>query len=56
MLIGNIGNGKINNSREHNGRFDNRPSGQVRTSSGQVSQEPGLWALQPGNAETGGTN
>jgi uncharacterized protein (TIGR03118 family) len=59
LLIGNFGDGHINVIRKDgNGlKFLGHVSGQVvNKSTGKPFAEPGLWALVPGTATTGGTN
>lgn len=58
LLIGNFGDGRINVvGTDHHGRFDRHLEGQVRDSStGRTLVIPGLWALLPGTATTGGTD
>ncbi|HEX3812110.1 MAG TPA: TIGR03118 family protein [Mycobacteriales bacterium] len=50
LLVGDFGDGRIN-VYDH-GRF----AGQVKSSSGRTIAIPGLWALLPGTATTGGVN
>jgi uncharacterized protein (TIGR03118 family) len=54
LLVGNFGDGRINIIAKDHGRFQSRIQGQIRTSAGKVFAEPGLWALTPGTATTGG--
>jgi uncharacterized protein (TIGR03118 family) len=57
LLIGNFGDGRINVvSAKSNGRFDQKISGQVKDTHGHTLVIPGLWALLPGTATTGGTD
>jgi uncharacterized protein (TIGR03118 family) len=58
LLIGDFGDGRINVvGVDRHGRFDHHIEGQVRDSStGRVLSIPGLWALLPGTATTGGTD
>jgi uncharacterized protein (TIGR03118 family) len=57
LLIGNFGDGRINIVAEHGNQFANHITGQVDVkSTGKPFTEPGLWALLPGTAATGGTN
>jgi uncharacterized protein (TIGR03118 family) len=57
LLIGNFGDGRINVfARERHG-FAQRSTSHVQVAgTGKAFAEPGLWALQPGTATTGGTN
>ena len=57
LLIGNFGDGRINVfARERHG-FASRSTSHVQVAgTGKAFAEPGLWALQPGTATTGGTN
>jgi uncharacterized protein (TIGR03118 family) len=57
LLIGNFGDGRINVfARERHG-FAPRSTSHVQVAgTGKAFAEPGLWALQPGTATTGGTN
>jgi len=57
LLIGNFGDGRINIIADHGRHFANHITGQVvDKSTGKPFTEPGLWALLPGTAATGGTN
>jgi uncharacterized protein (TIGR03118 family) len=57
LLIGNFGDGRINVVARHHGRYDHHITSQVRDmTTGKLFAEPGLWALQPGTAATGGTD
>jgi uncharacterized protein (TIGR03118 family) len=58
LLVGNFGDGRISVlEAESHGRFDNRVEGLVRDGgTGRTLQIPGLWALLPGTATTGGTD
>jgi len=57
LLIGNFGDGRINVVAGHNFKFLGHVSGQIVVkSTGKPFAEPGLWALVPGTATTGGTN
>nr|WTB31486.1 TIGR03118 family protein [Streptomyces sp. NBC_00830] len=58
LLVGNFGDGKINVFRSTgNGRFEHHSSGPLRdTATGEPVSIPGLWALTPGTAATGGTD
>ena len=57
LLIGNFGDGRINIVAEHGNHFGNHITGQVvDKSTGKPFTEPGLWALLPGTAATGGTD
>jgi uncharacterized protein (TIGR03118 family) len=57
LLIGNFGDGRINVfAPEHHG-FAHHATSQVTVAgTGKPFAEPGLWALLPGTASTGGTN
>ncbi|WP_112248635.1 TIGR03118 family protein [Kribbella monticola] len=57
LLIGNFGDGRINvvKAKSH-GRFANKIEGQVKDTHGHTLVIPGLWALLPGTATTGGTD
>jgi uncharacterized protein (TIGR03118 family) len=57
LLIGNFGDGRINvvEAKSH-GRFDNKIDSQVKDTGGHTLVIPGLWALLPGTATTGGTD
>ncbi|MER5917892.1 TIGR03118 family protein [Streptomyces sp. NPDC001982] len=58
LLVGNFGDGRINVFRSTgDGRFEHHASGQLHdTATGQPVSIPGLWALTPGTAATGGTD
>jgi uncharacterized protein (TIGR03118 family) len=59
LLIGNFGGGQITVIKpDHHGRFrSNRIVGQLTDgATGKVITIPGLWALTPGTATTGGTD
>jgi uncharacterized protein (TIGR03118 family) len=57
LLIGNFGDGHINVVKAKNhGRFANHIDSQVKDTSGHTLVIPGLWALLPGTATTGGTD
>ncbi|QNE19597.1 TIGR03118 family protein [Kribbella qitaiheensis] len=57
LLIGNFGDGRINvvKAKSH-GRFDHKIDSQVKDTHGHTLVIPGLWALLPGTATTGGTD
>jgi uncharacterized protein (TIGR03118 family) len=57
LLIGNFGDGRINFVEpKSQGRFDNKIEGQLKKTNGRTLVIPGLWALLPGTAATGGTD
>jgi uncharacterized protein (TIGR03118 family) len=57
LLIGNFGDGRINFvSAKSHGRFEHKIAGQVKNTYGRTLVIPGLWALLPGTATTGGTD
>ena len=56
LLIGNLGDGTISIVGQKDGLFDHKVEGQVRTQSGKVFSEPGLWSLTQGTAVNGGTD
>ena len=56
LLIGNLGDGTISIVGKKHGRFEHRVEGQVRTESGKLFSEPGLWSLTQGTAADGGTD
>jgi hypothetical protein len=57
LLIGNFGDGRINVFARQGARFAGHATGTtLLTSTGKPFAEPGLWALVPGTAATGGTN
>jgi uncharacterized protein (TIGR03118 family) len=57
LLIGNFGDGRINVVKAKNhGRFENHIDSQVKNTYGHTLVIPGLWALLPGTATTGGTD
>jgi uncharacterized protein (TIGR03118 family) len=57
LLIGNFGDGKINIVEpESKGRFEHEIDGLVKDAWGHTLVIPGLWALLPGTATTGGTD
>jgi uncharacterized protein (TIGR03118 family) len=57
LLIGNFGDGRINVvGVKANGHFDHDADSQLRNTAGDAVSIPGLWALVPGTAATGGTN
>ena len=57
LLIGNFGDGRVNVvSAKSHGRFDHKINGQLKNASGRTLVIPGLWALTPGTATTGGTD
>jgi uncharacterized protein (TIGR03118 family) len=61
LLVGNFGDGRISvvdpeRGGGHHGRFDGKVIGLLRNAdTGQTLVIPGLWALLPGTATTGGT-
>lgn len=55
LLIGNFGGGHINVAAKHGDRFAGHLTG-LTLDTGKAFREPGLWALVPGTAGTGGTN
>ncbi|HEX3960866.1 MAG TPA: TIGR03118 family protein [Trebonia sp.] len=57
LLIGNFGDGRINVFARQGARFAGHATGTtLLTSTGKPFAEPGLWALVPGTAATGGTD
>jgi uncharacterized protein (TIGR03118 family) len=56
LLVGNFGDGKINVIEGEDGEFDGDFEGLLRDKSGKTLVIPGLWALLPGTATTGGTD
>jgi uncharacterized protein (TIGR03118 family) len=57
LLIGNFGDGRINIVPKRGNGFADRVTGQlVDRNTGKPFAEPGLWALTPGTANTGGVN
>ena len=57
LLIGNFGDGRINVFARERSGFASHATGQILTAStGKPFAEPGLWAIVPGTATTGGTN
>jgi len=57
LLIGNFGDGRINVFARQGFGFASQATGTtLLTSTGKPFAEPGLWALVPGTATTGGTN
>lgn len=56
LLIGNFGNGHINAFARQGSGFANHATAVIRVASGKPFAEPGLWALLPGTATTGGTS
>ena len=56
LLVGNFGGGHINIIAREGNHFAHKVTGQVRVmSTGRPFAEPGLWALLPGTATTGGS-
>jgi uncharacterized protein (TIGR03118 family) len=57
LLVGNFGDGRISIIAKDGRHYAHHVTGQVRdTATGKPFAEPGLWALLPGTAATGGTN
>jgi len=57
LLIGNFGDGRISIFARARYGFADHATGQIRdASTGKPFAEPGLWAILPGTATTGGTN
>jgi uncharacterized protein (TIGR03118 family) len=57
LLIGNFGDGRINIFAREGRGFADHATGQILdASTGKPFAEPGLWAILPGTATTGGTN
>ena len=57
LLIGNFGDGRINVFAAGRHGFAHHATAQVKVKgTGKAFAEPGLWALLPGTATTGGTN
>jgi len=57
LLIGNFGDGRINVFAAARHGFAHHATSQVKVAgTGKAFAEPGLWALLPGTATTGGTN
>jgi uncharacterized protein (TIGR03118 family) len=57
LLVGNFGDGRISIIAKDGRHYAHHVAGQVRdTATGKPFAEPGLWALLPGTAATGGTN
>jgi uncharacterized protein (TIGR03118 family) len=57
LLIGNFGDGRINIFAAVRHGFAHHATGQVKVAgTGKAFAEPGLWALLPGTATTGGTD
>ena len=57
LLIGNFGDGRINIFAKEGHGFAGHATGQILdTATGKPFAEPGLWAILPGTATTGGTN
>jgi uncharacterized protein (TIGR03118 family) len=57
LLIGNFGDGRISVFAKRGRGFASHATGQILdAATGQPFAEPGLWAILPGTAATGGTN
>jgi uncharacterized protein (TIGR03118 family) len=56
LLIGNFGDGRINIFAKDGDHFARHATGRILdAATGRPFAEPGLWALLPGTATTGGT-